>query len=129
MQYNKRPKMDITPISNEAFAILAECEETKKPFGITVDPRRGDLKFVWAFKIDKAKAHREGFDGVKVQGAISLDSNFPGCPHCGSKRFYICDNCKTVVCWHGQERVTCPHCHQSGTIYRAESFDLRGGGF
>lgn len=44
--------MDITKISNEAFAILAECEETKKPFGITVDPYRGAMKFVWAFKID-----------------------------------------------------------------------------
>ena len=121
--------MDITPISNEAFAILAECEETKKPFGITVDPKRGDLKFVWAFKIDKAKAHREGFDGVKVKGTITLDNNFPGCPHCGSKQFYICDNCKSVVCWHGQERVTCPHCHMTGTISLAESFDLRGGGF
>ena len=85
--------MDITPISNEAFAILAECEETKKPFGITVDPKRGDMRFVWAFKIDKAKAHREGFDGIKIRGTISLDANFNGCPHCATKRFYICDNC------------------------------------
>ena len=30
--------MDITPISKEAFAVLAECEETRKPFGITIDP-------------------------------------------------------------------------------------------
>ena len=67
--------------------------------------------------------------GASVNGTISLDANFNGCPHCGSKRFYICDNCKTVVCWHGQERVTCPHCHQTGTIYAAGSVDLRGGGF
>ena len=35
---------------------MAVCEETKKPFGITVDyvgSRR--YKFVWAFKIDKEK--------------------------------------------------------------------------
>ena len=44
--------MDITPISKEAFAVLAECEETKKPFGITIDPKGSDLHFVWAFKID-----------------------------------------------------------------------------
>ena len=40
---------------------MAVCEEVKKPFGITVDyvgPRQ--YKFVWAFKIDKDKAHREG---------------------------------------------------------------------
>lgn len=121
--------MDITPISNEAFAVLAECEETKKPFGITIDPKGRDLRFIWAFKIDRSKAQREGFAGASVNGTISLDANFNGCPHCGSKRFYICDNCKTVVCWHGQERVTCPHCHQTGTIYAAGSVDLRGGGF
>lgn len=121
--------MDITPISNEAFAVLAECEETSKPFGITIDPHGRDLRFIWAFKIDRSKAQREGFADKTVNGSISLDANFNGCPHCGSKRFYICDNCKTIVCWHGQERITCPHCHQAGTICRAESFDLRGGGF
>ncbi len=120
---------DITPISKEAFAVLAECEETKKPFGITIDPKGRNLRFIWAFKIDKAKAKREGFTGKSVNGTISLDANFNGCPHCGTKRFYICDNCKTIVCWHGQEYVTCPHCHQSGTIYTAESFSLKGGGY
>lgn len=35
--------MDITKLSNEAFAILAQCEETRKPFGITVDPLRETL--------------------------------------------------------------------------------------
>ena len=55
--------MDITPISNEAFAVLAECEETKKPFGITIDPKGKDLRFIWAFKINRSKAQREGFTG------------------------------------------------------------------
>lgn len=121
--------MEITSISKEAFAILAQCEETKQPFGITVDPIGRSLKFVWAFKIDKAKAHREGFDSKTVNGTISLDTNFPGCPYCQEKRFYICGNCKTVVCWHGQERVTCPNCHQSGKIETVESLELKGGGY
>ena len=122
-------KMDITPISNEAFAVLAECEETKNPFGITIDPIGKNLRLIWAFKIDRKKAQHEGFSGVTVSGSISLDPNFKGCPHCGSKRFYICDNCKTIVCWHGQERVTCPHCHQVGTIYTTETVSLKGGGY
>ncbi len=121
--------MEIEKISEEAFAILAQCEETRRPFGITVDPYKGNLKFVWAFKIDKAKAHREGFDSKKVHGTISLAQHFPGCPYCGEKRFYICGNCNSVVCWHGQERVTCPNCHKSGTLEAADSFDLRGGGY
>ena len=121
--------MDITPISKEAFAVLAECEETKKPFGITIDPKGRDLRFIWAFKIDRSKAQREGFAGKSVKGMISLDTHFNGCPHCGSRQFYICDNCKTIVCWHGQERTTCPHCHQTGILKAAESFSLRGGGY
>ena len=121
--------MEITRLSNEAFAVLAQCEEAKKPFGITVDPYRGDLKFVWAFKIDRAKAHREGFYSKKVHGTVSLDTRFPGCPHCGAKRFYICGNCGSVVCWHGQERVTCPACGNSGGIEMASSVNLSGGGY
>ena len=55
----------MTTLSDKAFAIMAVCEETKRPFGITVDyisPRK--YKFVWAFKIDKDKARREGYDGT-----------------------------------------------------------------
>lgn len=121
--------MDITPISKEAFAVLAECEETRKPFGITIDPRGRDLRFIWAFKIDRSKAQREGFTSHSVNGVISLDANFNGCPHCGSKQFYICGGCNTIVCWHGQERVTCPHCHQTGILQAVESINLKGGGY
>lgn len=81
----------MTGLSDKAFAIMAVCEESKKPFGITVDyigPRH--YKFVWAFKIDKDKAHREGYDENSVTGSVELDSNYPGCPYCGSKQFYIC---------------------------------------
>ncbi|WP_338337434.1 hypothetical protein [Marseilla massiliensis] len=56
----------MTTLSDKAFAIMAVCEETKQPFGITVDyisPRK--YKFVWAFKIDKDKARREGYDDNK----------------------------------------------------------------
>lgn len=121
--------MEITKLSNEAFVILAQCEETRKPFGITVDPSQGKLKFVWAFKIDQAKAHREGFDGKHVHGVITLDDNFPGCPHCGEKRFYVCGNCGSVVCWHGQKRVTCPACGCSGSLELVSSVKLSGGGY
>ena len=61
----------MTRLSDKAFAIMAICEKTKKPFGITVDyigPRR--YKFVWAFKIDKDKAHREGYDKHTVTGCV-----------------------------------------------------------
>ncbi|MEE3415053.1 MAG: TerY-C metal binding domain-containing protein [Prevotella sp.] len=121
--------MAITKLSQNAFAVMATCEETKKPFGITVDPERNNLKFVWAFKIDKDKAHREGFDKRNVRGGITYDTNFPGCPHCGAKQFYVCGNCNSVVCYHGQKHVVCPSCGMQGEIQTVESIDLRGGGY
>lgn len=122
-------EMAITPITKEAFAVLAMCEETKKPFGITIDPKGKTLKFVWAFKIDKEKAHREHFDSQKVRGSIVLDDNFQGCPHCHSKHFYICSGCGTISCYHGQRHVTCPSCCASGEIQAVESIELKGGGY
>jgi hypothetical protein len=37
-------------LSKEAFAIMAMCEETKKPFGITVNPQNGCYAFTWHSK-------------------------------------------------------------------------------
>lgn len=122
-------KMSLTPISNNAFAVLAICEETKKNFGITIDPKGSNLKFVWAFKIDKAMAHRERFDSHKVRGTIVLDENFKGCPYCHVKKFFICDCCGTISCYHGQRHVTCLSCGASGEIQAVEGVELKGGGF
>lgn len=119
--------MAITTITKEAFAVLAMCEEAKKPFGITIDPHGQTLKFVWAFKIDREKAHREHFDSKKVRGSIVLDDNFQGCPHCHSIRFYICSGCGTISCYHGQRHVICSACGASGNIQAVESIELRGG--
>ena len=53
--------MSITPVSRKAFAVGAECPESGRAYGITVDPLPdGTLKLVWAFMIDRAKARREG---------------------------------------------------------------------
>ena len=128
--------MAITPVSKKAFVILAACEKTKNSFAITVDPKGGsilpfhrpELKFVWAFKIDKEKAHRERFDTNHVKGRITLDDNYPGCPFCQEKNFYLCGNCGIIVCYHGQKYVTCPSCGSGGEVEYAENFDLKGGG-
>ena len=121
--------MGITPVSNEAFVVIGTCEETRKSLGITVDPNGRSLRFVWAFRIDKEKARREGFGTRKACGGISYDDNFPGCPYCGAKQFYICDNCNSVNCYHGQKHITCPSCGMQGKIQTVESINLRGGGY
>ena len=119
----------MTNLSKEAFAVLAYCEETKRPFGITVDKiKQGEYKVVWAFNIDKEKAHREGFDSKNVTGSVEIDAEYPGCPHCGSKQFWMCV-CGHPICYHGQEHLHCPNCGADGTIQRVKQVNLRGGGY
>ena len=122
--------MNMSKLSKDAFAIMAICPEAKKTYGITVD-KAGSNHFVfhWAFPIDKAKAHREGYDDKHVRGTVSTDSEYPGCPYCGSKNFVFCGNCGSVICYHGQRRVTCPQCGFSGDVTNIESVDVKGGGF
>lgn len=116
-------------LSKKAFAVMAMCEKTKEPFGITVDPRDGCYAFVWAFKIKKEQAKREGYNHTHVRGAVSLDQDFNGCPYCGTKNFYFCGNCGKVVCYHGQDIVTCPNCGNTSGLQTSDSVDLSGGGF
>lgn len=119
----------MTPVSDEAFAIMATCPKHKKNYGITVDYiGRNAYKFVWAFKIDREKAKREGYDTRQVHGSVELDSEYPGCPYCKSKRNVFC-SCGTVVCWNGESVITCPSCGQRGEISAAESVSMKGGGF
>lgn len=96
----------MSKLHDAAFAIMAMCEETKQPFGITVDPRGQNYAFCWGFKINPDQAKREGYDKTQVHGAVEFDKDFNGCPYCGSKRFYICASCGKIVCYHGQEMVT-----------------------
>ena len=109
--------MSITPVSRKAFAVGAECPESGRAYGITVDPLPdGTLKLVWAFMIDRAKARREGFASQHVRGSVVFDGNYNGCPYCGAKGFYICSGCGAMVCYHGESVVTCPVCgRQAGT--------------
>ena len=120
----------MTTLSDDAFAVMAMCSRAKKPYGITVDKiRDGQYKFVWAFKIDQDNAHREGYDSKTVRGGITLDKEYPGCPHCGAKDFYTCGSCGAVVCYRGEEAVTCPKCGFQGEIRKVDAVDLRGGGY
>lgn len=118
---------DITPLSKDAFVTMAMCEECKQPFGITVDKvSNGRYMFVWSFKINADKAHREGYDATHVRGDVTEDVNYPGCPYCGTKRWYICNDCGTIVCHHGQSFVTCPKCKTSGEITNVKAINIKG---
>ena len=124
-------------LSEEAFVTMGVCSKTNQPFGITVD--RADTKhkeyvFVWAFKINAAQAHREGYDTKTVRGSITIDNEYPGCPYCGSDNMAKC-TCGKTFCFKFPEyktksiRLTCPWCGQVGMYNAAETLQVQGGGF
>ena len=117
----------ITKISKNAFVISAICSRNKKMYGITIDKTTSGYSLIWAFPLTKQQASKEGFESTAVCGNIEADVNYPGCPHCGSKQFYVCNNCKSVVCYHGEEHVVCPTCGIQGEIIRVDKIDLKAG--
>lgn len=122
--------MSMRHLSNEAFATLAICGKSKQHFGITVDSvSKNKFVIVWSFKIDEEKAHREHFDQTKITGSFEIDQDFPGCPYCGAKRLVVCQ-CGALICYNGEEKITCPKCGRIGTIKKvAEYISIKGGGY
>lgn len=116
-------------LSDEAFAVVAGCPKVKQLYGITVNRCGYNYRLMWSFKISKEAAKREGYDKKTVKGAIDYDADYPGCPYCGSKQFYVCGNCGKLVCYYGEEKVTCPMCGYSSGVQMVEEIDLTGGGF
>lgn len=117
----------LTKISKAAFVIIATCSRRNRKYGITIDKTSKGYSLIWAFPLTKKQASNEGFESNSVSGNIETDKNYPGCPHCGSKQFYVCNNCKSVVCYHGEEHVVCPSCGAHGDIIRVDNIDLKTG--
>lgn len=117
----KHPKRD-------EMVIMASCQRTKLPFGITVRKIEKDFEFSWAFKINQNAARREGFDHNKVSGNIFNGADFPGCPHCGAPTWFQCGKCRRIVCMNGEQTVVkCPECGNEGKVVTSDKFDLSGG--
>ncbi len=114
-----------------ATVILAKCKNSKESFGIRAEQQNNTWVFTWAFKISEKVAANEGYNTTNVSGVISLDDDYPGCPHCKATGFSQCGKCKKTACFGGNaEKVTCPHCGYTDNTRSAESFDdIEGGAF
>lgn len=117
----------LTKISKAAFVITAVCSRSKLMYGITVDKVASGYSMIWAFPLTKKQAANEGFETKSLNGNIETDINYPGCPHCGTKQFYVCGSCKSVVCYHGEEYVECPSCGMRGNIVKVDEISLKAG--
>ncbi|MCH5225131.1 MAG: hypothetical protein J1D77_03990 [Muribaculaceae bacterium] len=119
--------MAITPISDNAFVMTAICPQTKGYYGVTVDRiLNNQYKMIWAFRLDKDRAKREGYDIKKASGSIQPDANYPGCPYCKAQSLIFC-SCGSVFCWNGNKLVTCPKCGYKGEVGYSESINFQGG--
>ena len=113
----------------EANVILAKCSTHNQAYGVRIEMRNGDWVRTWAFKIDENKAKREGFDTTPIIGSLMEADAFPGCPHCKTFGFVVCD-CGKMSCL--MPSVTSAHCHWCNTymenIVEADTFELKSGG-
>ncbi len=114
----------------EATVVMCKCTHSKQPFGIRMEKINGVWHQTWAFKINEKSAKNEGYDTERVTGRIEIDSEYPGCPYCGTMGWFTCGNCGSLTCFTGESNiVTCAWCGNKGECQEAESFDLKGGGY
>lgn len=101
----------------EVAIAVSKCLTTKKLYGIRFEKLQSNgWEFNWAFPIKAESAQREGYDKTVIKGTISQAEEYPGCPHCGSKGFFLC-SCGKLNCWDGNKRmVTCSWCDRSGEL-------------
>lgn len=106
---------------------LCKCREGKKTFGIRFEEYENGWKATWSFPIKKeGEAEREHYDKTKLKGFIQWDSDYPGCPYCGSKGFVICGECGGLNCnIQGNDEIfICGWCGETGSLV-----DYKGDGF
>lgn len=104
---------------------LCKCYE-EKLFGIRLEKTGKNWCATWAFPIKKKGAEkRENFEKTVIKGGIMLESEYPGCPYCGSKAFVICDSCGCLNCNNSSSSIfTCKWCGNSGELggYSGDGF-------
>lgn len=115
----------------EASVIVMKCGMIKKISGVRVQKmENGDWYRTWAFPLREKTANHEGYSQTRIHGSLKTTAEYPGCPHCGSKGFYICHSCNKVVCWNGNDlHVRCPWCGVEATVNIASSFDVNSNSF
>lgn len=113
----------------KANVILAKCRTDRQMYGIRVEERGGDWIRTWAFPIKEELAVQEGFDKVNINGSFTATEDYPGCPYCGTRNFFVCGRCGKLNCWSGEEFTTCRWCGNSAETRSADTLTVTGGGY
>lgn len=109
--------------------VMSRCSRSKDSFGIRFEQNfQGNWVTDWAFPAKETLGRKEGYDKNEIKGSITLDTQYPGCPHCHDTSIVLCTTCNKVSCYDGSSnRVTCPWCN-TGNSVGGYIQGLRGGG-
>lgn len=111
----------------EAKVIVAKCR-CEKYYGIRIEKKQDDWIRTWAFPMNDRMFRKENYKNQQmVKGSMAVTKEYPGCPYCGIKGFFICRVCRRMNCWNGEESVICGWCQEPGSIVVKESFELGTG--
>lgn len=98
--------------------VMARCSNKKAPFGIRfIEMDHNVWAGTWAFPVKESYGREEKYENNRIDGAIYLSDEYPGCPHCKYKSIVLCDACKHVACYDGEMKsVVCPDCNNQGQL-------------
>jgi len=115
----------------EVRIIMSKCSVHNRVFGMRVEKRGNRWVRTWAFKIDEAKAKREGYDKSTISGSFAIDEKYPGCPYCGEIQGMLRCNCGKISCWNVERKSG--RCHWCKVkiegITFTESINVKSGQF
>lgn len=105
-------------MSKEMVAVMSRCYKTKKLFGIRFDKEKNNVwKAAWAFPLKEGAEKREKGFSVTIKGKFTIGTEYPGCPYCKNPSYYLCGNCKKLICYDTKIiHVTCPQCGYEGDL-------------
>lgn len=108
--------------------VVAKCSKSGEKFAMRFKERSPGLWITdWCFKVGELSSlNNESVENNStlhsMSGRFELDPEYPGCPYCESKSFFMC-HCGVgkYGCWDNMSsQVTCPHCkataHLTGKI-------------
>lgn len=112
----------------EVVILIAKCNDCGKLYGIRVEKmNNGGWQNTWAFPLSDKNAKTEKYDSF-IEGKISLNPNYPGCPYCKSEAFFKC-SCGKLSCWDGySSEAKCSWCGKKSNIGGSIK-ELEGGKF
>lgn len=114
----------------EANVVAAKCRNARKMYGIRIEKRTDKTWYcTWAFPISEKGASNEGYGTTMISGRVDLDTEYPGCPYCGSTGWVSCGKCGKLTCWGDETKFKCTWCGNTGTVTASDTFDLTGGGY